>query len=74
VGFFGATEINLKHGPIQLNHKYRRTGEVVCVGASSKTEFAWVDSRIEDVDTGKLVAEMRHMTRWMKVSSKRWKD
>lgn len=74
VGFFGATEINLKNGPIRLNHKYRRTGKVACVGASSKTEFAWVDSRIEDVDTGKLVAEMRHMTRWMKASSKRWKD
>lgn len=72
VGFFGATEINLRHGPIRLNHRYRRTGEVVCVGASSKTEFAWVDSRIEDAETGRLVAEMRHMTRWMKVSSKLW--
>ncbi len=74
VGFFGATEIDLKNGPIQLNKKYRRTGEVVCVGASPKTEFAWVDSRIEDPDTGKVVAEMRHMTRWMKVSSKLWKE
>jgi hypothetical protein len=74
VGFFGATEINIKNGPIRINHKYRRTGEVVCVGASPKTEFAWVDSRIEDPDTGKVVAEMRHMTRWMKVSSKLWKE
>lgn len=72
VGFFGATEINIIDGPIRLNHAYRRTGEVVCVGASPKTEFAWVDSRIEDPDTGKVVAEMRHMTRWMKASSKRW--
>lgn len=73
VGFFGATEINMKNGPIQLNRKYRRTGEIVCVGASPKTEFAWVDSRIEDLETGAVVAEMRHMTRWMKVSSKLWK-
>jgi hypothetical protein len=74
VGFFGATEINIKHGPIKLNRKYRRSGEVVCVGASPKTEFAWVDSRIVDPDSGAVVAEMRHMTRWMKVSSTRWKE
>lgn len=72
VGFFGATEINLKHGPIRLNQKYQRTGEVVCVGASPKTEFAWVDSRIRDPQSGEIVAEMRHMTRWMKASSTRW--
>lgn len=74
VGFFGATEIAIKNGPIRLNREYRRTGEVVCVGATPKTEFAWVDSRIEDKKTGQLVAEMRHMTRWMKVSSKLWKE
>lgn len=74
VGFFGATEINLKNGPIQLNKKYRRTGEIVCVGASPKTEFAWVDSRIEDPESGVVVAEMRHMTRWMKVSSRLWQS
>ena len=74
VGFFGSTEINIEHGPIKLGHEYRRSGEVVCVGASAKTEFAWVDSRIEDPDSGKIVAEMRHMTRWMKVSSKLWRE
>ena len=74
VGFFGATEIDIKNGPIRINRPYRRTGEVVCVGATPKTEFAWVDSRIEDKETGEIVAEMRHMTRWMKVSSKLWKQ
>ncbi|MBD3649080.1 MAG: hypothetical protein HUJ31_16880 [Pseudomonadales bacterium] len=74
VGFFGATEITMKNGPILLNREYRRTGEVVCVGATPKTEFAWVDSRLEDKESGEVVAEMRHMTRWMKVSSKLWKE
>lgn len=74
VGFFGATEIVLKNGPIRLNREYKRSGEVVCVGATNKTEFAWVDSRLEDKKTGEIVAEMRHMTRWMKASSKLWKE
>jgi len=73
VGFFGATEIAIRNGPIRINREYRRTGEVVCVGATNKTEFAWVDSWLEDKETGEIVAEMRHMTRWMKVSSKLWK-
>jgi hypothetical protein len=71
VGFFGATEIQLQAGPIRVATPYRKTGRVVCVGASPKTEFAWFDSWLHDGD-GTLVAEMRHMTRWMKASSSRW--
>ena len=71
VGFFGATEIALRAGPLRAGAPYRKTARVVCVGASPKTEFAWFDSELRD-ETGRLVAEMRHMTRWMKVSSPRW--
>ena len=71
VGFFGATEIVLHAGPIKLATPYRKTGRVACVGASPKTEFAWFDSWLHD-EAGTLVAEMRHMTRWMKASSARW--
>lgn len=74
VGFFGATEIVLCDGPIRLETRYRRTGEVVCVGASPKTEFAWVDSCLMEMDSGRLVAKMRHLTRWMKVSSPLWQE
>jgi len=73
VGFYGATEVALRNGPIRSNHAYTKTGRVVCVGASDKTEFAWVDSELHDAD-GRLVAEMRHLTRWMKVSSPLWKS
>jgi len=73
VGFFGATEVALRNGPIQLDKEYRRSGKVICVGASPKTEFAWVDSQLVAKDSGELVAEMRHLTRWMKVSSELWK-
>jgi hypothetical protein len=71
VGFFGATEIVLHDGPIEYGRKYRKTGKVACVGESPKTEFAWFDSWLHD-GSGKLIAEMRHMTRWMKVSSPLW--
>lgn len=74
VGFFGATEIVIRNGPIRLNREYRRSGEVICLGATNKTEFAWVDSRIQDKESGEIVAEMRHMTRWMKASSKLWNE
>lgn len=71
IGFFGATEIVLHDGPIRMETKYRKSGKVVCVGESPKTEFAWFDSFLHD-ETGKLIAEMRHMTRWMKASSPLW--
>ena len=71
VGFFGATEVCLRAGPIRTGIPYRKTARVACVGASPKTEFAWFDSELRD-ETGTLVAEMRHMTRWMKVSSPKW--
>ncbi len=72
VGFFGATEINLVNGPIQVGTEYRRAGTVVCVGASPRTEFAWVDSALVDKKTDLTVARMRHLTRWMKASSPLW--
>jgi hypothetical protein len=72
VGFFGATEIQLRHGPIRSNTPYVKTGRVVCVGVTDKTEFVWVDSELTDT-SGRLIAEMRHLTRWMKASSPLWK-
>lgn len=71
VGFFGATEVALRSGPIRAGQTYRKTARVVSIGASPKTEFAWFDSELTDAQ-GRLVAEMRHMTRWMKVSSPKW--
>ena len=73
VGFFGGTDLRLIRGPIRGGVNYVKKGKVVCVGASPKTEFAWIDSSLNDTD-GNLIAEMRHMTRWMKVSSPLWQE
>jgi len=72
VGFFGASEVVLHDGPIRSGVPYRKTGRVICVGDSGKTEFAWFDSFLHAQD-GRLIASMRHLNRWMKASSPLWK-
>jgi hypothetical protein len=69
VGFFGATEIRIIDGPIKVGVPYEAKGELICVGASPKTEYFWYDSYLEEKESGKRVAEMRKMTRFMKASS-----
>jgi hypothetical protein len=69
VGFFGATEIRNVNGPIKVGVKYRAHGKLICVGASAKTEFFWYDSYLDEKATGKRVAEMRKLTRFMKAGS-----
>ncbi|HEY41064.1 MAG TPA: hypothetical protein G4O18_04295 [Dehalococcoidia bacterium] len=73
VGFFGATELRNVNGPVKVDVPYRAGGKLACVGTSSKTEFYWIDTYLEEVESGKRVAEMRHMTRLMKASSPLYK-
>ncbi|MCY3857746.1 MAG: hypothetical protein OXG25_02425 [Gammaproteobacteria bacterium] len=72
VGFYGATEIRTLKGPIRVDTEYRRVGKVVCVGASPKTEYVWIDSQLLDKSSGDVVAEMRQFSRFMKASSDLW--
>jgi hypothetical protein len=74
VGFFGGTELRNINGPVKVNVPYRAGGKLACVGVSSKTEFYWVDVYLEELDSGKRVAEMRNMTRLMKASSPLYKE
>jgi hypothetical protein len=69
VGFYGATEIRNVNGPVKVGVPYRASAKLICVGASPKTEYYWFDSCLDDKETGKRVAEVRHMTRIMKASS-----
>ncbi len=69
VGFFGATELRNVNGPVKVNVPYRAGGKLACVGTSSKTEFYWIETYLDEADSGKRVAEMTHMTRLMKASS-----
>jgi hypothetical protein len=73
VGFFGATELRNVNGPAKVDVPYRSGGKITCLGTSSKTEFYWIDTYLDEAETGKRVAEMRHMTRLMKASSPLYK-
>jgi hypothetical protein len=68
VGLFGAIELRNINGPVMVGQEYTCTGEVVAVGQSPKTEYMWFETGLDD-DSGKRIAEMRMLLRWMKASS-----
>ncbi|MFX1276996.1 MAG: hypothetical protein ACFFBP_19230 [Promethearchaeota archaeon] len=74
VPFFGATELRNINGPALIGVCYIAKGKYVCIGASKKTEYFWLDSTLEEKETGKLVASMRHLNRFMKAGSPYYKD
>jgi len=69
VGFFGGTEIRYVNGPIKVDVNYHANGKVIAVGVTNRTEYYWFESELHEKSTGKLVARMRHMTRFMKQGS-----
>lgn len=69
VGFYGATELRYINGPALADVEYQADGKMIAVGVTSKTEYFWFDSRLVEKETGKVVAELRNMTRNMKAGS-----
>jgi len=68
VGLFGAIELRNINGPVMVGQEYTCTGEVIAVGQSPKTEYMWFETGLDD-GSGKRIAEMRMLLRWMKASS-----
>ena len=68
VGLFGAIELRNINGPVMVGAEYTCTGEVVAIGQSPKTEYMWFETGLDDA-SGRRVAEMRMLLRWMKASS-----
>jgi len=73
VPFFGATELRTINGPVFIGVPYIAKGKFVCIGVSKKTEYFWLDSTLEEKESGKLVASMRHLNRFMKSGSPYYK-
>jgi hypothetical protein len=67
-GMFGAFEVVYVDGPVFLDRPYTVSGKVVGVGESPKTEYVWWDAETRD-ESGRLVARMRHLLRYLKASS-----
>lgn len=69
VGFFGATSLYYVNGPVKPDVNYQAKARVIAVGATSKTEYFWFDSELFEKSSGKQIAGMRMMTRYMKAGS-----
>ncbi len=74
VPFYGATELRNINGPALIGVPYITKGKYVCIGMSRKTEYFWLDSTLEEKETGKIIASMRHLNRFMKAGSPLYKD
>lgn len=69
VGLFGAIEIRNVNGPLLVDHTYEVRGKILALGQSPKTEYFWFETEADDPETGKRIAEMRMLLRFMKASS-----
>ncbi|MFX1363946.1 MAG: hypothetical protein ACFFCE_13795 [Promethearchaeota archaeon] len=74
VPFFGATELRYINGPALIGVPYIAKGKYTCIGVSKKTEYFWLDSTLEEKETGKLIASMRHLDRFMKAGSPHYEN
>lgn len=72
VGLFGALEIRIADGPLRADHDYVGRTTMLKLTESPKTENAWYDVDIADAATGKDVATVTFMIRFMKASSPLW--
>jgi hypothetical protein len=74
VPFQGATELRNVTGPVMVDVPHRAAGRILFVGASPKTEYYWFDAWLDHAASGRRVAEMRMMRRFMKASSPLYAD
>jgi hypothetical protein len=73
VGLFGAIELQSYDGPMYLEQDYDARIEVLALGETPKTEYFWYESIASDPKTGRDVAGMLMMLRFMKASSPLWR-
>ena len=73
VGLFGAIELRNVNGPPLVERPYRVTGSIIALGQSPKTEYMWFETVLNEA-SGKRIAEMRMLLRFMKASSPLYKD
>ncbi|GBD24668.1 hypothetical protein HRbin29_02350 [bacterium HR29] len=74
VGLFGAIELRFLAGPVFLGRDYQVRGRLVAIGETPKSEFAWYEAVLFEPESGRDVAAMLMMLRFMKASSPLWQD
>jgi acyl dehydratase len=73
VGMLGAQEVKHVAGPVFLDHDYVSVSELVAVGSSKRSEYAWYEARLLEKD-GTLIAKTTTQMRFLKKSSPLWAD
>ena len=73
IGLYGAIELRNVNGPMLVDATYSAGGTLLHAGDTPKTEYVWFDTWADDA-SGKRVAEMRMMLRFMKASSPLYAD
>jgi hypothetical protein len=68
IGLYGAIELRNVNGPLLADTTYGAGGTLLHAGDTPKTEYVWFDTWADD-SSGKRIAEMRMMLRFMKASS-----
>jgi hypothetical protein len=74
VGLFGAIEVAQINGPLLVDHDYDVSGKILALGTTPKTEYAWYETIAREPGSGKDVASMVMMLRFMKASSPLWAE
>jgi hypothetical protein len=74
VGLYGAIEARHIAGPVFIEHDYDVSGSILAVGQTPKTEYFWYESVMRDPANGNDVASMLMMLRFMKASSRLWRN
>ncbi len=73
VGLFGGIELQIYDGPMYPERDYDARIKVLAIGETPKTEYFWYESIAADPKSGRDVAGMLMMLRFMKESSPLWK-
>ncbi len=72
VGLYGAIEVRHIAGPVFAEREYNVSGMIHAIGQTPKTEYLWYETVMREPGSGRDVASMLMMLRFMKASSPLW--
>lgn len=72
VGMFGALEVRHFRGPPRADAAYLGQSRLLKLSESPRTENAWYEVDLMEVDTGERIASVAFFTRFLKATSPLW--
>jgi hypothetical protein len=74
VGLFGAIEVAHLNGPVFIERDYEVGGSIIAIGETPKSEYYAYEAVAREPGSGREVASMVMMLRFMKASSPSWAE